>query len=93
MSDKIINLDDHRPHMTAYVACLKCAKDWIAVAPADTVIFCCPKCDKLSGAVVDPSSAEFINLFMRPAKTKAARTKRTIVVLNAQRMIDAGAFE
>ena len=93
MSDNIVNLDDHRPHMTAYVACLECAKDWIAVAPADTVIFRCPECDKLSGAVVDPSSAEFINLFMRPAKTKAARTKRTIVVLNAQRMINAGAFE
>lgn len=39
MSDNVINLDDHRPHMTAYVACLDCAKDWIAVAPADTVIF------------------------------------------------------
>lgn len=93
MSDNIVNLDDHRPHMAAYVACLECGKDWFAVAPADTVIFCCPECDKLSGAVVDPSSAEFINLFMRPAKTKAARTKRTMVVLNAKRMIDAGAFE
>lgn len=66
---------------------------WIAVAPAETVIFCCPNCDKLSGAVVDPSNVEFINLFMRPAKTKAALHKRTMVVLNAQRMIDAGAFK
>ena len=93
MSDNIVNLDDHRPHMTAYVACLDCAKDWIAVAPADTVIFRCFNCDKLSGVVVDPSSAEFINDFMRHAKTKAARLKRTMVVLNAKRMIDAGAFE
>jgi hypothetical protein len=93
MSDNIINIDDHRPHITAYVACLKCAKDWIAVAPADTVVFFCPDCDTLSGAVVNPSSVEFINDFMRPAKTKAARHKRTMVVLNAQRMIDYEAFD
>lgn len=93
MTDNVINLDDHRPHMTAYVACLECAKDWIAVAPTDTVIFRCSNCDKLSGAVVEPGNAEFINIFMRPAKTKAARLKRTMVVLNAQRMIDAGAFK
>jgi len=92
MSDNIINLDDHRPHLTAYVACLECAKDWIAVAPADTVIFRCPDCDTLSGAVVDPSSVGFINAFMRPAKRKAEKQKRTMVVLNAQRMIDEGAF-
>ena len=93
MTDNVINHDDHRPHMSAYVACLECAKDWVAVAPADTVIFRCPNCDKLSGAVVEPNNAEFINVFMRPAKTKAARLKRTMVVLNAQRMIDAGAFK
>jgi DNA-directed RNA polymerase subunit RPC12/RpoP len=93
MTDNIINIDDHRPHMTAYVACLECGKDWIAVAPADTLHFECPACSKLSGVVVDPSSPEFINAFMRPAKSKAARTKRTMVVLNAQRMIDEGAFQ
>lgn len=93
MTDNIINLDDHRPHLSAYVACLECGKDWFAVAPADTVHFECPVCAKLSGVVVEPSNAEFINLFMRPAKTKAARIKRTMVVLNAKRMIDEGAFE
>jgi hypothetical protein len=81
------------PHVTAYVACLDCGKDWIAAAPADTQHFQCPACAKLSGVVVDPSSPEFINAFMRPAKSKAARHKRTMVVLNAQRMIDAGAFQ
>jgi hypothetical protein len=92
MTDNIVNLDDHRPHVTAYVACLDCGKDWIAVAPADTQHFQCPACDKMSGVVVDPSSTEFINTFMRPAKSKAARTKRTMVVLNAKRMIDEGVF-
>jgi hypothetical protein len=61
MTDNIVNLDDHRPHVAAYVACIHCGKDWIAVAPADTLHFECPACAKLSGVVVDPSSPEFIN--------------------------------
>jgi hypothetical protein len=93
MSDNIINLEDHRPHVTAYVACLDCGKDWIAVAPADTVHFQCPDCLKLSGVVVEPDSVEFINAFMRPAKRKAEKLKRTTVLLNANRMIVEGAFD
>jgi hypothetical protein len=109
MTNNIVNLDDHRPlqratvlitilptlmhYVAAYVACIDCGKDWIAAAPADTLHFQCPACAKLSGVVVDPSSPEFINTFMRPAKTKAARHKRTMVVLNAQRMINEGAFQ
>ena len=93
MTDNVINIDDHRPHMTAYVACLECGKDWVAAAPTDTLHFECPACSKLSGVLVEPSSPEFINAFMRPAKSKAARTKRTMVVLNAQRMIEEGVFE
>jgi hypothetical protein len=56
MTDNIVNLDDHRPHVAAYVACLDCGKDWIAAAPADTLHFECPACAKMSGVVVDPSS-------------------------------------
>lgn len=93
MADNVIKLDDHRPHMTAYVACLECGKDWIAVAPADTLHFECSTCNKMSGVVVDPSSADFINAFMRPAKKKAEKQRRTMVVLNAARMIDEGAFQ
>ena len=92
MTDNVINLDDHRPHMSAYVACLKCAKDWFAVAPADTVHFECPACSKLSGVVVEPASPEFLNAFFRGVKRKKEKTKRTMVVLNAQRMIEGGAF-
>jgi len=92
MTDNIVTLNDYRPHITAYVACLECGKDWFAVAPADTVASECPSCAKLAGVFVDPSNAEFINAFMRPAKQKADRQKRTMVVLNAQRMIDEGAF-
>lgn len=93
MTDNIVNLDDHRPHVTAYVACLGCGKDWIAVSPANTQHFQCPACDKMSGVVVDPSSTEFINAFMRSAKKKADQKHRTMVVLHAKSMIDAGAFQ
>jgi len=93
MSDNIISLDEHRPHMSAYVACLECGKDWIAVAPADTVHFECPVCCKLSGVVVEPSSPEFLNAFFRGVTRKKENTRRTMVVLNAKRMIDAGAFD
>ena len=93
MTDNIIILDEHRPHMSAYVACLDCGKDWIAVAPADTVHFECPACSKLSGVVVEPSSPEFLNAFFRGVTRKKENTRRTMVVLNAKRMIDEGAFD
>ena len=93
MTDNIINLDDHRPHLTAYVACLECGNDWIAVAPADTLHFQCPVCAKLSGVVVEPSSPEFLNAFFKGVRGKKENTKRTMVVLNAQRMIEGGAFD
>jgi hypothetical protein len=93
MADNIINLNDHRPHLSTYVACLECGKDWFAVAPADTLHFECPACSKLSGVVVEPSSPEFLNAFFRGVRGKKENTKRTMVVLNAQRMIEGGAFE
>lgn len=92
MTDNIINLDEHRPHQASYVACLDCGKDWMAVAPVDTVHFECPKCKVLSGVVVEPSNPDFLNAFMRPAKRKKDREQRTMVVLNAKRMIDEGLF-
>jgi hypothetical protein len=61
------------------------------VAPADTLHFECPACAKLSGVVVDPS--EFINAFMRPAKTKAWPPQAHDGVLKSQHMIDEGAFQ
>lgn len=93
MTENIINLDDHRPHLSAYVACLECGKDWFAVAPADTLHFECPACSKLSGVVVEPNSVEFLNAFFKGVRGKKENTKRTMVVLNAQRMIEGGVFE
>ncbi len=86
MTDNIVNLDDHRPHQSSYVACLDCGKDWVAEASVDTLHFQCPDCLKLSGVVVDPASTEFLNAFFRGVKGKKENTKRTLVVLNAARM-------
>ena len=90
---KIVTLDDYRPHRTSYVACIDCGKDWVAVSPFDTTHFECPKCAEMSGVVVDPSSADFINAFMRSAKKKADQHQRTMVILNAKRMINEGVFD
>jgi len=88
MSDNVITLDDHRPHQSTYVACLQCGKDWIAVAPADTLHFECPACRVLCGVEVKPDSVEFLNAFFRGIKSKKENIKRTLVVLNAKRMIE-----
>ena len=92
MNDNVINLGDHRPHMIPYVACLDCGKDWFAVAPVDTPHFECPACSTLSGVMVEPSSTDFINAFFRGVRSKKENIKRTMVLLNAQRMINEGAW-
>ena len=43
MSD-IVALDDHRPHMTGPVVCLRCDHSWIAVRPLGVIFLECPKC-------------------------------------------------
>ena len=79
--NNIINLDDHRPHQASYVACLECGKDWVAVAPVDTVHFECPACQKMYGVEVKTDSPEFLNAFFRGVKSKKENMKRTMVVL------------
>jgi len=88
MTDNIVNLDDRRPHQATYVACIQCGKDWVAAAPADTLHFECPDCHTLDGVEVKPASVEFLNNFFRGIKSKKELTKRSLVVLNAKRMIE-----
>jgi hypothetical protein len=90
MSDNIVSLNDYRPHQSTYVACLDCGTDWVAVAPADVLHFECPKCNTLSGVKVNPADQDFMNAFMRPAKRKADRTQRTMVVINAMHLMQKG---
>jgi hypothetical protein len=88
MSDNIVNLDDHRPHQATYVACLVCGHDWVAVAPADTLHFRCPSCQKMGGIAVEPDSPEFLNSYFKGVRGKKENMRRTMVVLNAKRMMD-----
>ena len=88
MTDNVITLNDHRPHQSTYVACLVCGKDWVAVAPADTLHFMCPACQKMGGIAVEPSSPEFLNSYFKGIRSKKEITRRTMVVLNAKRMIE-----
>lgn len=90
MSDNIVNLGDRRPHQATYVACLVCGHDWAAVAPTDTLHFQCPSCQKMGGIAVEPNSPEFLNSYFKGVMGKEESMRRTMVVLNAKRMIDEG---
>ena len=89
MSDNIVNIDDHRPHQVTYVACLVCGHDWVAVAPTDTLHFQCPSCQKMGGIAVEPDNPEFINAYFKGIRNKKENMRRTMVVLNAKRLIEA----
>ena len=93
MSDNVITLADHRPHQSTYVACLVCGKDWVAVAPADVVHFECPVCRVLCGVEVRPDSVEFLNSYFKGVRGKKENMRRTLVVLNAKRMIEGGTHD
>jgi len=82
--DKIIGLDDHRPHTAKYFVCMTCAKDWIAVAPVNAGLLECPKCSAMAGEVVKPYDIEWFKRFMRGKHQK----RRTYVLLNAARIQD-----
>jgi len=82
MSDRVTVLDDYRPHATAYVACMKCAHDWVAVFPPSAVRLECASCGAMAGEPVDHQNVEWFKRFMAGKD----RDKRTLVLLNAARM-------
>ena len=79
----VVNLDDHRPHETRYVACMECAADWIAVVPLGTGVLECEKCGEMAGETVRPTDKDFFRRFMRAGLSKSQTTKRTMVLINA----------
>ena len=91
-TDNIIDLNDRRPHVSKYVACMDCGHDWAAAAPVGTTCFECPSCGSMSGGVVNPHDAEFFKEFMSRADGKAHLNKRVAVLINAKGMIDKGAY-
>jgi hypothetical protein len=78
----VIEIGDHRPHKTEYVACMACAHDWVAVYPATTSLLECPKCQAAAGEAVKIHDVEWFKRFMAGNDTK----RRTLVLLNANRM-------
>jgi Zn finger protein HypA/HybF involved in hydrogenase expression len=53
MSDtKVINLDDHRPHISGEARCLACKHEWVAAAPIGTDWLECPECGTLKGRFI-----------------------------------------
>ena len=91
--DNIINLNDRRPHVGKYVACMDCGHDWATEAPDGTTSFECPSCGSMSGVVVDPNDAEFFKDFMGRADGNAHLNRRMAVLINAKNMIDSGAYK
>ena len=94
MTADIISLDDKRPHINTYAACMDCGHDWVAVAPVGTKSFHCPKCASERGVVVDPNDEEFFKEFITGGEGDATKNwnRRMTVLLNAKRMIDRGDY-
>lgn len=49
----VVDLDDHRPHVTGIATCMGCAWSWVAVVDerADMTTLECPSCSKPLGAL------------------------------------------
>lgn len=58
MSDKVVNLQERRPHMTGEAVCMACRHEWIAVAPQGTWDLECPECGTNHGVWRNPALAE-----------------------------------
>ena len=86
MSDNVTKLDDHRPHMTFYGACMACGRDVVVVCPVGTKNLECAHCHKPAVERVQIHDAEWFDRYMNGAKTKKQRDMRTMVLLNAKRM-------
>ena len=52
--DKVVELDDHRPHKVSEVICINCKKRWIAVRPEEAPLkkLQCPGCGEV-GYVIE----------------------------------------
>lgn len=52
--DNVINLADHRPHISGPARCSRCKHEWIAVAPVGTTQLECDCCGGMHGLFVHP---------------------------------------
>jgi len=47
--NNVINLQEHKPHLSGNAKCLACDYKWVAVAPIGTVDLECPECGTWKG--------------------------------------------
>lgn len=67
MSAKVINLDEHRPHMTGRARCIGCKHEWVSVGPVGVTTFECPNCSAMKGIYVNlcyPSDDSKVLIFV-----------------------------
>lgn len=79
----VIDMTDRLPHGAHYVACMACAKDWVAVTPerAEWPIEC-PDCGGMHGEKIAHHDIEWFKRFMDGPDQK----KRGMVLINAKRI-------
>lgn len=49
MTTNCVDLDEHRPHVSGPVLCLRCEHEWVSVRPVGTHPMECPKCHAMMG--------------------------------------------
>lgn len=86
MVDNVIRLDEHRPHEARYVACMKCAHDWVAVFPVGVPVLECSACGEMAGEPVAYNDLKWFRRFIDFKMDEKEQMKRTLVLLNAKRM-------
>lgn len=45
MTNKVVRLDDYRPHLTTLLVCLECKTPWLAIHPNTAKRLECPVCN------------------------------------------------
>jgi hypothetical protein len=79
----IEQLDDYRPHISAYVVCMDCAHDWVAVVPANVQWpLECGECGAMAGETVQIHDVDWFVRFLKGPN----RGQREMVLINAKRM-------
>jgi len=47
--EKVININERRPHLSGEAFCILCKAQWVAVAEVGTVWLGCPECGAIKG--------------------------------------------
>lgn len=56
----VVNLSEHRPHLSGAAKCLSCGKEWVAIAEIGSVELECPECGTWKGVFVGLTAPETV---------------------------------